>query len=87
MAQNAAPVPFGGAAPDTGLLPETQCVIETCRLNGAPLAHGLRSLRLGFVFGVEDRSLQPLARSEVPPLGVLRIDLLYRHVIAPNGPD
>lgn len=62
-------------------------MIEAGGLDAAPFAHGFGGLRLSLVVGVKNRRLQSLAGSEVPPFGVLRTDLLYRHLIAPIGPQ
>ncbi len=87
LAKNPAPVAFGCSAPNARLLAKTERMVQAGRPYCAPVAHRLSGSRFGLVFGIEDRSLQPSAGSEVPPLVVLRTDLLYRHVIAPIGPD
>ena len=87
MAQNTAPVAFGRAAPHAGLLTEAQCVIQARGLHRAAFAHDFGVLGLDLIFWIEDRRIEPLARSEIPPFFFLWIDVLYRHVIAPIGPD
>ncbi len=51
-------------------------MIEAGGLDGAPVAHGFGRLRLGLVVRVEDRRIQAFAGSEVPPLVLVRSDLL-----------
>jgi hypothetical protein len=72
LADDAAPLALGRAAPDASLLPVGQRVLETRAANAAQLAHLLRHLGRLVVFRIEDRRFQASACPEHAPFEFVR---------------
>src|SRR6056297_354542 len=80
LADDATAVPLGGTAPDAGLLPHGERVLEARQPHGTALAHLLGDLGTVVVLGVEHGRVEAPTCPEVPPLHLLcRHDLFTPH--------